>query len=77
LAERYSPQCTVIRNGDYPTGKTLDVTLVLSELSDVEKVRNYYAKSSGMLPIIKQRQEEVKAKLQHIDDCGKDIPTVF
>jgi cell division GTPase FtsZ len=67
----------VIRNGDYPTGKTLDITLILSELSDVEKVRNYYAKSTGMLPLIKQRQEEVKAKLQHIDDCGKDIPTVF
>lgn len=67
----------VIRNGDYPTGKTLDITLILSELSDVEKVRSYYAKSTGMLPLIKQRQEEVKAKLQHIDDCGKDIPTVF
>ena len=67
----------VIRNGDYPVGKTLDVTLILSELSDVEIVRTYYSKSTQLVPIIKLRQEEVRIKLKGIDDAGKDIPTVF
>jgi tubulin-like protein CetZ len=67
----------VIRNGDYPVGKSLDITLILSELSDVEIVRSYYNKSAELVPIIKLRQEEVKIKLKGIDDAGKDIPTVF
>jgi hypothetical protein len=67
----------VIRNGDYPVGNTLDVTLILSELSDMEIVRNYYTKSRDLLPIIKLRQEEVRIKLKGIDDAGKDIPTLF
>jgi cell division GTPase FtsZ len=67
----------VIRNGDYPVGKALDIILILSELSDVEIVRTYYTKSTDLVPIIKLRQEEVRVKLQGIDDAGKDIPIVF
>ncbi len=67
----------VIRNGDYPIGNKLDITLIMSELSDVEIVRNYYNKSTALVPIMKLRREEVMAKLANIDDAGKDIPTVF
>ena len=67
----------IIRNGDYPVGKTLDIILILSELADVEIVRTYYGKSAAMVPIIKLRQEEVRVKMQGIDDAGKDIPTVL
>jgi len=67
----------VIRNGDYPVGNTLDVTLILSELADVEIVRDYYTRSHDLLPIIKMRQEEVRIKLQGIDDAGRDVPTIF
>jgi tubulin-like protein CetZ len=67
----------VIRNGDYPNGKTMNITLIMSELSDVEKVREYYNRSTNLVPVIKQRQEECRAKLQSIEECGKDIPTVF
>ena len=68
----------IIRNGDYPRQSgTLNVTLILSELSDVEKVRNYYNNSTNLVPIIKQRQKEVESKLKNIDDLGKDIPTLL
>ena len=68
----------IIRNGDYPRQSgTLNVTLILSELSDVEKVRNYYNKSTNLVPVIKQRQKEVESKLKNIDDIGKDIPTLL
>ena len=68
----------IIRNGDYPRERDVtDVTLILSELSDVEKVRQYYNQSTSLVPIIKQRQKEVKAKLLTIEEAAKDIPTVF
>ena len=55
----------------------MDVTLILSELSDVEKVRRYYNASTSLVPVIKQRQKDVKAKLLTIEEAAKDIPTVF
>ena len=68
----------IIRDGDYPrVSGALNVTLILSELSDVEKVRQYYNKSTNLVPIIKQRQKEVEAKLKTIEETGKDIPTLL
>ncbi|MFC1846585.1 tubulin/FtsZ family protein [Chloroflexota bacterium] len=68
----------IIRNGDYPReSNSMNVTLILSEMSDVEKVRNYYNKSTNLVPIIKQRQKDVECKLSNIDDAGKDIPTLL
>ncbi len=68
----------VIRNGDYPRdGGTMNVTLILSELNDVEKVRKYYTDSTDLVPIIKQRQLEAQAKLQCIEETGKDIPSLL
>jgi cell division GTPase FtsZ len=68
----------IIRNGDYPRQSgIMNITLILSELSDVAKVRNYYNKSTNLVPIIKQRQKEVEAKLKSIDESGKDIPTLL
>jgi hypothetical protein len=68
----------IIRNGDYPRERgSLDITLILSELSDVEKVRKYYTESTDLVPVIKQRQKEVAAKLQGIEEAAKDIPSLL
>lgn len=68
----------IIRNGDYPREKgQLDVTIILSELSDVEKVRHYYAKSSALIPAFVRRQEDTQARLKSIDDAAKDIPSLL
>ena len=68
----------IIRNGDYPRQRgIMNITLLLSELSDIEKVRNYYNKSTDLVPIIKQRQKEAESKLRTIDETGKDIPTLL
>ena len=67
-----------IRNGDYPRERgLLDVTVILSELSDVEKVRDYYAKSTSLIPEFKKRQEETESKLRVIEDASKDIPSLL
>ncbi len=68
----------VIRNGDYPRGKgVLDITLVLSEFSDVEKVRNYYTKSASLVREMKQRQKVKAIKADLTEEAGKDVPTLL
>jgi len=72
-----APQA-VIRNGDYPRQKaSLDVSVILSELSDVEKVRGYYAQSTAMIPRVKERQEETDIRLKSIEDASRDIPSLL
>jgi cell division GTPase FtsZ len=68
----------VIRNGDYPRERgILDVTVILSELSDVEKVRFYYTKSTSLIPEFKKREEETAIKLAEIDETSRDIPSLI
>jgi len=68
----------VIRNGDYPRERgALDITVVLSQLSDVEKVRNYYYKSASFIQDSKRKQEEVETKLRKIEEASKAVPSLF
>jgi cell division GTPase FtsZ len=68
----------IIRNGDYPRERgVVDVTVLLSELSDVEKVRDYYLRSTDLIPEFKKRQEETEDKLKALDDFSKDIPSLL
>ncbi len=72
-----APQA-VIRNGDYPRERgILDVTVILSELSDVEKVRFYYTKSTDLIPEFRKREEETAVKLAEIDETSRDIPSLI
>jgi len=68
----------IIRNGDYPREKSsLDVTVVLSELSDVEKVREYYSHSLEFKRDAKKRQTEVEDKLKELQDFSRDVPSLL
>jgi cell division GTPase FtsZ len=68
----------IIRNGDYPRERGMvDVTVLLSELSDVEKVRYYYLKSTDLIPEFKKRQEETEDKLKALEDVSRDIPSLL
>jgi cell division GTPase FtsZ len=68
----------MIRSGDYPRERgQLDVTVIMSELSDVAKVRDYYVKSTSLIPEFKKRQEETETKLKAVDDASKDIPSLL
>ncbi len=68
----------LIRNGDYPRERgILDVTVIMSELSDVEKVRSYYTRSTTLIPEFQKRQEETAVKLREIDDASKEIPSLL
>ena len=68
----------VIRNGDYPRERgSMDVTVIMSELNNVEKVRSYYNQSSELIPTMKKRQEEVESKVRDIENAAKDIPSLL
>ncbi len=68
----------IIRNGDYPRERgQVDVTVMLSELSDVEKIRDYYLRSTDLIPEFKKRQEETEDKLRELEDVSKDIPSLL
>jgi cell division GTPase FtsZ len=72
-----APEAT-IRNGDYPRERTsVEVTLILSGLSNVEKVREYYSKSTTLIPEFKRREEEAAGRLRTLEEVGKDIPTLL
>jgi cell division GTPase FtsZ len=68
----------IIRNGDYPRERgVMDVTVVLSELNDVAKVRNLYTESAGFLQDVKRKQQEAEKKLKNVAEAAKDIPTLL
>ena len=68
----------VIRSGDYPRDKgSLDITLILSELSDVAKVRDYFTKAINLIAATKRRQEGLVSQQRGIDITIKDIPSLL
>ncbi len=72
-----APQA-IIRNGDYPREKGLiGVTVILSELRDVEKVRTYYSKSAEHIGKAKKKPEVTGGKPGEIEDASKDMPSLF
>jgi cell division GTPase FtsZ len=68
----------VIRSGDYPRERgSLDITVILSDLSDVEKVRDYFTKTISLISTLKKRLEGVESKYKGIEVTLKDIPSLL
>jgi cell division GTPase FtsZ len=75
--KNFAPQA-IIRNGDYPREKgLLDVTVILSELSDVERVRHYYEKSAKLVDEMQKRKKIQTSKAALTEEAGKDVPTLL
>jgi len=72
-----APKAT-IRNGDYPREKAaIEVTVILSGLSDVEKVRDYYSESTSLISEFKKRETETEVKRKTMEEVGKDLPSLL
>lgn len=71
-------QDAIIRSGDYPRERgSLDISLVLSELSDVVKIRNYFTKTISLISTMRTRQEGIESERIGIDVTLKDIPSLL
>ncbi len=69
----------IIRSGDYPRdrGSSLDVSVILSGLSDVEKIRQYFKKTISLISVIQKRQEGIESDYTALDGSLKDIPSLL
>ena len=68
----------IIRSGDYPIERGyMDVVVILSQLREVEKVRQYYAESSEAAEEIKRKIATVEDKVSETDEASKDLPTLI
>ena len=69
---------TTIRNGDYPREKSImDVTVVISGISNLDKIKGYYKRTGLIIPGFHRQQDEIKQKLKEIDDAGQDLPSLL
>ncbi len=68
----------VIRSGDYPRERGgLEVTLILSELIDVEKVRDYFTKAIALISALKKRQVGIVSMQRGFEANINDIPSLL
>ncbi len=71
-------QDSIIRSGDYPRVRSsMDVSVILSELSDMAKVRSYFTRTISLLSTIKQRQEGIEGDFTALEGSLKDIPSLL
>ncbi|MFB0559168.1 MAG: tubulin/FtsZ family protein [Dehalococcoidales bacterium] len=68
----------IIRSGDYPRGKrSLDVTLILSELINVGKVMEYFTKAIRYISYYEKRWQGIEYEHKGIEEAFKDIPSLL
>ena len=75
--KRLAPEA-IIRAGDYPREKEiLDVTVILSELSGVRKITDYFTQTINLIRTIKRKREGVEVEVRDIEQAFKDIPLLL
>ncbi|MCX8125987.1 MAG: cell division protein FtsZ, partial [Dehalococcoidia bacterium] len=68
----------IIRGGDFPGERSsIDVTVVLSQLANVQAIREYYERAGTIVAAQKQRAKETQSQLKDLDEIGKQLPTLM
>ena len=68
----------VLRNGDYPRNRgDLSVTVILSQLRDLERVRRIYAGVTESAAMIKKKQKEAEEKLKEMNKAADGVPSLL
>ena len=68
----------IIRSGDYPVERGLmDITIILSQLKEMEKVREYYKKAAGVAEEIKRKLAAEADGTSLTEEASKHLPTLF
>jgi cell division GTPase FtsZ len=68
----------VLRNGDYPRNRSdLSVTVILSQLRDLERVRRIYSGVTESASSIKKKQKEAEDKLKEMNKAADGVPSLL
>lgn len=68
----------VIRAGDFPRGgATVDVTIILSQLAFVQKIRDYYDRATAFAQTQKERIKETTGRLRDMEEAAKGLPSLI
>ncbi len=75
--KRIAPQA-IIRTGDYPREKNhLDVTVILSELSNVKKIVEYFTQTIDIITTIRHKRGGIEIEQRDVEQAFKDIPLLL
>ena len=67
----------VIRGGDFPGEKhMIDITVILSNLSFVPRIKDYYKKATVWAVENKEQLEETRRKVETLAEFAKDLPNL-
>ena len=67
----------LIRGGDFPGEKHfIDITLILSQLSFVPRIKEFYEKATQYGQEHKGQLEETQRRIQTLADLGKELPNL-
>ena len=67
----------VIRGGDFPGERHfVDITLILSQLSFVPKIKEFYERATQYGEEHKDQIQETRKKIDALSDLGRELPTL-
>jgi hypothetical protein len=67
-----------IRTGDYPRGKSsLEVTIILSDLTNSQKVMDYFTRTISYISLAQKRRGRIQYEHTGIEETLKDIPSLL
>jgi hypothetical protein len=67
----------LIRGGDFPGEKHfIEVTLILSQLSFVPRIAEFYQQATRYAQEHKGQLEQTKKRIESLAEIGKDLPTL-
>jgi hypothetical protein len=67
-----------IRGCDYPRGRgEIAVTVLLSGLTSIERIKGYYDMVGGLVRRVKKRREEAQKKAREMEAAARKIPSLL
>jgi len=68
----------IIRSGDYPRKRdTVGVTLIMSELANVNRVMDYFNKTINYINVARRRRGGAEMEQRSLEDIFRDIPSLL
>jgi len=67
----------VVRMGDYPRrAKEISITLIASKLTDVPRLERLYRHAEELVKRQEEIQKESEDKIKHLQEAGRNLPTL-